>query len=118
MFPVETYNRTIYEYLQDIPADSVLYRVYALEKPEELGGEWQEIACLVTRSILVTSYWGDRSMKFRHNRFDDDLVDHPEWIPFSFGYDAVEGPQENPELRPSTGKGQSQCPFAWLLDQL
>ena len=65
----------------------VLYRVYALDRPEEIGGQWDEIAEIVTRSTLVTSYWGDRKMKFRHQKFDDDLSLHPEWIPYSFGWD-------------------------------
>lgn len=29
-FPRYTYDRTVYEYLQDIPVDSVLYTVWAL----------------------------------------------------------------------------------------
>ena len=37
-FPRDTYERTIYEYLQDIPVNSILYYVYARDKPEELGG--------------------------------------------------------------------------------
>jgi hypothetical protein len=39
-FPDHTYDRTVFEYLQDIPEESVLYEVHALDKPEELGGEW------------------------------------------------------------------------------
>lgn len=65
-FPDHTYDRTIFEYLQDIPVNSVLYTVHALDKPEELGGVWQEIAELVSKSPLVPSLWGDQKMLFRH----------------------------------------------------
>jgi len=36
-----------------------------------------------TKSQLVTSYWGDEHMYFRHQRFDDDLKLHPEWEPYT-----------------------------------
>jgi len=32
---------------------------------------------------MVTSYWGDEHMFFRHQRMDDDLKLRPEWVPYT-----------------------------------
>lgn len=32
---------------------------------------------------MVTSYWGDEHMYFRHQRMDDDLKIRPEWEPYT-----------------------------------
>lgn len=41
--------------LQTIKTGSVLYNVFALDKPTELGGKETHIADLVTKSEMVTS---------------------------------------------------------------
>ena len=75
--PSQTYDETYFEFLKRVPVDSVLYVVAAQAYPE---AEWTDIGALVLRSELVTSLWGDKKMAFKHTRFDDDLMYHPEWI--------------------------------------
>ena len=56
-------------YLDDlatIPAGTLLYNIYAEDKPCEIGGTEQYIGKLVTKSKLTTSLWGDSHLKFRH----------------------------------------------------
>lgn len=70
-------DMSIFEQLKTIETGSILYKVFAMEAP---GVEEQHIANIVTESQLVTSKWGDEKMFFRHQRFDDDLRYHPEWM--------------------------------------
>ena len=42
------------------------YQVFAIDKPEELGGEESMIGELVLTSNLTTSKWGDTGLFFRH----------------------------------------------------
>ena len=65
--------------LSSITADSVLYEVYAMDKPTELGGTEMKIASIVTSTDMTTSNWGDEKMYIRHQRMEDDLKIHPEW---------------------------------------
>ena len=82
-FPSTTYDVPFEEYLTTIPEGSVLYNIYATDKPVELGGSEQKIAQLKTNSLMVTSYWGDEHMFFRHQLMDDDLKLRPEWEPYT-----------------------------------
>ena len=57
------------DWMQDIasiPSGSVLYDIYALDQPEEMGGVETKIGQLVTASEFTTSSWGDEHMYFRH----------------------------------------------------
>jgi len=54
-----------------------------MDQPAELGGKEQLIGQMKTKSQLVTSYWGDEHMYFRHQRMDDDLKLRPEWLPYT-----------------------------------
>jgi hypothetical protein len=64
--PSDTYDVPFEHYLTTIPADSTLFKIYAMDQPEELGGTETLIAHLVTDSLMVTSYWGDEHMFFSH----------------------------------------------------
>ena len=55
-----------YEELKAIPRNSVLFHVFAWDKPEELGGSRAKIADIVLNSELHTSLEGDNSLFFRH----------------------------------------------------
>ena len=57
---------------------------------------------------MVTSNWGDEKLFFRHQRMEEDLAIHPEWMPYSPVYDKELFSLEQ------TLPG-SDCPFAWLL---
>ena len=95
--------------LATITSGSVLYDVYATDKPTELGGTEMKIAQIKTVSEMTTSNWGDEKMYIRHQRMDDDLKIHPEWEPYTpkfkslLNLDQVGGPN---------------CPFAHLLQYL
>ena len=82
-FPAETYDTDFETYLQSIPEDALLFNVFAMDKPAELGGTESMIAKMTTKSTMVTSYWGDEHMYFRHQRSDDDLKLRPEWEPYT-----------------------------------
>lgn len=70
---------TFEDYLQTIPAGALLFNIYATDMPTELGGVETKIGQMKTKSTMVTSYWGDEHMFFRHQRMDDDLKFKPEW---------------------------------------
>jgi len=80
-FPDE-YVRPFTEDLMSVPADSLLYRVLARDRPLELGGKDQHIADLVLRGRLTTSRWGDKNLFFRHQDIAEDLALRPEWEQF------------------------------------
>ena len=70
------------EQLPTVPANSVLYKVYATDAPEELGGTESYIGDLVLDGNLIASKWGDENLFFRHQRLEVDLKDHASWIPY------------------------------------
>ena len=63
-----------------IEPETVLYKVWARDKPVSLGGSEDLIAEIVLKTPLRTSLWGDKNMYFRHTRADDDFRFHPEWV--------------------------------------
>merc|ERR1719339_238220 len=75
-FP-DTYARPTTEDLVTIPSGSVLYQVFALDVPEQLGGEEKRIADLVLTSEVVTSKWGDQPLFIRHQDMAEDLQLRP-----------------------------------------
>jgi hypothetical protein len=63
----DDYSGTYYlDQLATIPSGSVLYKVYGLDAPVELGGKEHYIGDLITTSAMVSSYWGDTRLFFRH----------------------------------------------------
>eukprot|EP00040_Diaphanoeca_grandis_P025722 m.142963 g.142963 ORF g.142963 m.142963 type:complete len:359 (+) comp30283_c0_seq1:485-1561(+) len=62
--------------------------VHALNKPKELGGEWNLIGHLVTNSRFTTSTWSDENLFFRHQSIHADLALEPEWVPFTHSLDS------------------------------
>jgi hypothetical protein len=114
LFP-EEYSEPLHEQLQTIQPGSTLYKVFAVDKPDWSnsphwhGEEKQEIGKIVLGSTLVTSLWGDEHMYFRHQRMDEDLSVHPEWL------SAVPPSVGEPTIRPFQPKVESKCPFAFLF---
>ena len=68
--------------LETVPANSRLYDVYAMDKPEELGGTEKVIGTLVLDGQLTKSKWGDENLFFRHQLMSDDVKLHEEWDPY------------------------------------
>ena len=77
-FPSDKY----YDYrdqLSTIQAGTKLFKIYALDAPEDLGGQETYIGDLVTDSEMTTSNWGDEHLFFRHQKADDDIKLQPTW---------------------------------------
>ena len=118
-YPEEYEPHMIEKFLMSIPRNSVVYTVHALDKPEELGGTWQEIGKIVTKSYFTTSYWGDTKMLFRHERFDVSVALRPEWADYGLAWNPldlsnIDAPEEH--LQVSAKRWESNCPFAFLFD--
>ena len=121
-FPSDTYEVEFADYLQTIPANSTLFNIYAMDQPVELGGTETLIASMVTASTMVTSYWGDEHMFFRHQRMDDDLKLRPEWEPYTPVFKIFGENQENVDAEDVVNMVNDiateiigGCPFSYLL---
>jgi hypothetical protein len=99
----DEYVRPFTEDLVSIPVDTVLYRVLALDQPEEMGGTEQHIADLVLRSAMITSMWGDSWLYYRHDDEAHDLVIKPEWNEYT--------PQFGPFFEDDPTQS-SKCPYS------
>jgi len=91
----DEYVRPFTEDLVSIPKGSLLYEVWALDNPAELGGTEKHIADLVLVSDMITSVWGDQHLFFRHQDMAEDVELRPEWEEYldKFG---IEGPSGCP----------------------
>lgn len=63
------------ETLKAVPANTVLYDVYALDAPD---GKQILIGSLELDGKLITSKFGDEMLFFRHQKMEDDFKDRPE----------------------------------------
>ena len=68
--------------LESVPANARLYDVYALDKPQGLGGSEQLIGTLVLDGKMTRSKWGDDNLYIRHQKMDEDRDIHKEWEPY------------------------------------
>ena len=75
LFP-DTYQDELPNQLQSIPSGTTLFDVYAVDQPD---ADAVLIGRLTTKSEFVTSYFGDTSLFFQHNYFEDDIALHPNW---------------------------------------
>jgi len=64
--------------MEGIPKGSVLYSAVAYASPDDTEGT--HLGDLVTTSECTRSMFGDTSLFFRHQRIEEDLVYHPEWM--------------------------------------
>ena len=65
--------------LETVPANAVLYDVFALDKPTEMGGKSVQIGALQLDGSFTKSKWGDEQLFFRHQKENDDIKLKPEW---------------------------------------
>jgi hypothetical protein len=99
LFPKDLQNDDYMGYvnqLESVPANSGLYKIYAMDKSELAGGKEQLIGTLVLDGKLTASKWGDESLFFRHQKMDDDVKYHPEWFQY---------------LEKYSDAGKGGCPF-------
>ena len=102
----------VFEQIADVEEISLLYNVYAMDKPEAQGGKEQLIARIVNTTKFTTSKWGDKHMYFRHSRHDDDFRYKKEWKDDTpvFLFD-----NEENDLRAYQVQKPSNCPLAWIF---
>jgi hypothetical protein len=62
-----------------VPADTILYDIYGLDAPTELGGVEHLMGTLQLDGKLTRSKWGDEQLFFRHQLSSDDMKLKPEW---------------------------------------
>ena len=74
--------------LPTVPEDSVLYEVYAMDQPKELGGTETLIGKVQLDGSLISSKWADENLYFRHERVSDDIQDHSSWGPYEPEFDS------------------------------
>ena len=69
--------------LTTVPDQMVIYNVYGLDKPTELGGTEILIGSLRVNGGFEKSKFQDENLFIRHQLMDDDLKIHPEWTPYT-----------------------------------
>ena len=129
-----------YDQLKTIEEGSKILEVWALNAPYSLGGELVHMADITLMTPLVTSYWADTNLYFRHVKCQKDLRHMPkEWkkalrleganeplsdiSPNTYYLDndnenVPEWPMapHNAERKYMAQIEEYGCPFAWLLD--
>ena len=114
-FP-DTYTEDVRTQLESIKMGSTLFTVYALDKPQALGGKEFPIGQLVTASETTKSYYGDEMLLFRHQRIEDDLKLRPEWEPHQVKWKGIFGNElDEAEVALAQKDEIFDCPFAFLL---
>ena len=99
--------------LVQIPSGTTIWEVYAMDAPQELGGQELFIGSLVTTSETVKSLYSDEKLFFRHQLTEDDIALKPEWTDYYVKYTGPPTGEQDCLFDPSeTG---SACPFAFLL---
>jgi len=75
MFP-DSFTKELTDMLATIPAGTKLYDMMALESPDSV---WEPLGSIEITSQFTASGYGDKSLFFQHQRFDDDLKQNPSW---------------------------------------
>ena len=109
----DRYQNDFHDQLTAIPANTVLFKMYAYDVPPEFGGEQRLIGWIVSRSETVTSLWGDQKLFFKHQRMDEAIRIRPhyfDWVEFWELGKFNETPLKNPAPK-------QRCPFFFLFEQ-
>lgn len=104
-----TGNLYYVDIIEKMPADSKLFKVWALDKPTELGGKETYIGDLILDGTITQSKWADQNLYFRHQKMDDDLEIKPEWKPYTHKWESIL-PSIFSNLEQQDTKG---CPFGF-----
>ena len=72
----DDFDQDFQQQLASIPAGSHLYKVHAMAEPDSPK---VHIGDLTITSELVSSYFGDRYLFFKHQDIQEDIVFRPEW---------------------------------------
>ena len=71
-----------------IPANSIIYLMYGMTAPPELGGEEIYIGDIVVTEAPTTSLWSDNVYYVQHQWTEDDIAAKPEWIDYYVPYNS------------------------------
>jgi len=102
------------EQLKAVPSGTTIYEVYAVDQP---NAPEKKIGEIRTTSQMVSSYWGDASLFFRHNYMDIDLQENPGWVDWTPYFSILGG---GPKVLSSVDQGVNNtdqgekkpgCPF-------
>ncbi len=99
----DEYSTDYMDQLKAVPKGSVLYSVYAISQPNQIE---EKIGELRTTSEMISSYWGDESLFFRHNYMDIDLMENPGWKEYVPEFSIFGGSKVSEE------KPRKKCPFS------
>jgi len=102
-------NEALDAALTSIPEGTIMYTLYGRSEPKDK--DLILIGTLQLTSRLIYSKFSDNGLFFRHQRIEEDLKIHPEWI------DAIKDKLQNnggSSLRGRSllGKSTSKCPMA------
>ena len=67
---------TLWKEMMAIDATHGLYKIFAWDKPSELGGKRTQIGDIVLDGNLTSTKWGDEVMYIRHEDMKHDLELH------------------------------------------
>lgn len=80
-FPINTgatdMNAEVLRALKTIRPGTHLYNVNAKASP---SARWVRIGKVVSKSAPTTSWFGDTTLFFRHQRMEEDFVKRPQWV--------------------------------------
>jgi len=85
----DEYVHPILEDLKSIPEGSTLYKIWALDRPVELGGMEKHIGDLVLVSNMIASQWADKHLFFRHHDMAHSVKIFPKWKKYLYTEGAV-----------------------------
>jgi len=80
-----------------------VYTVFAKKTPKSVP---EKIGKLILNSEMTTSNWGDERLFFQHNKFDEDILDHPKWSKNEFKWSTF-----GVEEKKCKAKSEWGCPF-------
>jgi len=98
MFP-ETGNGDFPTDTQQLKAGTAVYDVLAEDKPDENNLHYEKskpvkIGQIILTGVATSTNFGDKLLFFQHQRMDDDLAVHPDWVEH---VDAILDAQANTE---------------------
>ena len=95
----DKYQNDFTDQLTLLKPNTSIFKVFAYDKPPELGGYEMLCGYIVSRSKTVTSLWADKHLFFQSRRYEDDFHYRPhyfEWLQFWDGGKFKETPLKSP----------------------
>ncbi|EGR29683.1 hypothetical protein IMG5_150790 [Ichthyophthirius multifiliis] len=106
----DTFKNYYTDQLKTIPAETVLYEVFAVENPED--GCQKKIGKIFLKSKLNTSKFGDQQLFFQHQDMENDLKERPQWRDYTPSW-SFWNIFNTPDKQ--TKKIEGKCPFKQMF---